>query len=110
MGVAGLAQALRLATRTTTNQAARGISDLRPPRPSLWRRFLRTDPVAVVALVVVTLIALAALAAPILPLANPDETNLSSRLLPPFQDGHVLGTINWAGISSPALSGARGCR
>lgn len=87
-----MAQAARLAARAVAGQASVALSEIRPPSPSLWRRFLRTDPVAVGALVVVLLIALVALSAPILPLANPDATDLGSRLLPPFQDGHVLGT------------------
>jgi peptide/nickel transport system permease protein len=87
-----MAQALRLDTRAAAKQASPALADVRPPRPSLWRRFLRTDPVAVGALGVVVLIALAALAAPILPLANPDETNLGARLAPPFQGANVLGT------------------
>lgn len=87
-----MAQALRIGARATTSQAALALSDVRPPRQPLWRRFLKTDPVAVSALAVVLLIALVALAAPFLPIANPDATNLAARLMPPFQDGHVLGT------------------
>ena len=75
-----------------THQAAPALSGLRPPRLSLWRRLLQTDPLAVIALVVGFLIALVALAAPLLPLANPDATNLGARLVPPFQDGYLLGT------------------
>jgi peptide/nickel transport system permease protein len=87
-----MAQALRIGARATTSQAGQALSDVRPPRQPLWRRFLKTDPVAVSALVVVVLIALVALAAPFLPIANPDATNLGARLMPPFQDGHILGT------------------
>jgi peptide/nickel transport system permease protein len=87
-----MAQALRIGARAATSQAGQALSEVRPPRQPLWRRFLKTDPVAVTALVVVLLIALVALAAPFLPIANPDATNLSARLMPPFQDGHVLGT------------------
>ncbi len=87
-----MAQALRIGGRATSSQAALALSAVRPPRQPLWRRFLKTDPVAVSALAVVLLIALVALAAPFLPIANPDATNLSARLMPPFQVGHVLGT------------------
>jgi peptide/nickel transport system permease protein len=87
-----MAHAAQLATRTAKDQLGPAVSDIRPPRPSPWRRFLKTDPLAVSALVVVLLIAMAALAAPILPLANPDATNLGARLKPPFQEGHLLGT------------------
>ncbi|HEX5499866.1 MAG TPA: hypothetical protein VFX03_11585, partial [Thermomicrobiales bacterium] len=61
-------------------------------RPSALRRLLRQDPVAVVAIAVVLVIALLALLAPVLPLANPDATSLSDRLLPPLTGGHLLGT------------------
>ena len=87
-----MAQALRIGARAATSQAGQALSEVRPPRQPLWRRFLKTDPVAVTALVVGLLMALVALAAPFLPIANPDATNLSARLMPPFQDGHVLGT------------------
>jgi peptide/nickel transport system permease protein len=87
-----MAQAARLEAPTATSQALLAISPDRPARASLWRRFLRTDPIAVFAVGVVISIALVALAAPILPLANPDATNLGSRLLPPFTDGYILGT------------------
>ena len=89
-----MAQAARLAAGMATIQTPvpQALSELRPPRPSLWRRLVRTDPMAVGALVVVALIGLAAMAAPILPLANPDATNLGARLVSPFQEGYVLGT------------------
>ena len=87
-----MAHAARLAAGTATHQAAPALSGLRPPRLSLWRRLPQTDPLAVIALVVGLLIALVALAAPLLPLANPDATNLGARLVPPFQDGYLLGT------------------
>jgi peptide/nickel transport system permease protein len=91
------AQAARLAVGATTTQTAAtpaslALSGIRPPRPALWRRFLQTDPLAVGAVVVGLLIALIAIAAPILPLTNPDATNLGARLVPPFQEGYLLGT------------------
>ena len=91
------AQAARLATSTSTgeaatSQAALALTGIRPPRQALWRRFLTSEPLAVGAVVVVLLIALVAIAAPVLPLANPDATNLGARLVPPFQDGSILGT------------------
>ena len=88
-----MAHAAQLAPGTASAQpAAATLSGIRPPRPAAWRRLVRTDPVAAGALVVVGLIALAALAAPILPLANPDATNLGARLVPPLQEGYLLGT------------------
>ena len=91
------AQAARLAASTTTgetatSQASLSLAGIRPPRPALWRRFLKSDPLAVGAVVIGIVIALVAIAAPILPLANPDATNLGARLVPPLQEGHVLGT------------------
>ncbi len=87
-----MAHAARLTSTASAPDAAPALSGLRPPRPSLWRRLLVTDPLAVIALVVGLLIALVALAAPLLPLANPDATNLGARLVPPFQEGYLLGT------------------
>ena len=87
-----MAHAARMTTAPATHQAAPVLSGLRPPRLSLWRQLPRTNPVAVIALVVGLLIVLVALAAPFLPIANPDATNLGARLVPPFQDGYLLGT------------------
>jgi peptide/nickel transport system permease protein len=93
-----MAHASRLPATTATtaiaatHQAPPALSGLRPPRPSLGRRLLRNDPVAVVAIGVGLLIVLIALAAPILPLANPDATNLGARLVPPLHEGYLLGT------------------
>jgi peptide/nickel transport system permease protein len=90
--VAAMAHAARMTTATATYEAAPALSGLRPPRISVWRRLPQTDPVAVIAIVVGLLIVLVALAAPFLPLADPDATNLGARLVPPFQDGYLLGT------------------
>jgi peptide/nickel transport system permease protein len=82
----------RLPQQATAEPVSPALGEVRPARRSLWRRFLRTDPVAVAALIVVLAIALIALAAPILPIANPDATNLGDRLVPPGTDGYLLGT------------------
>ena len=57
----------------------------------VWAR-LRRNHLAVFGMVVVTVIVAIALAAPILPLAHPNVTDTGNRLLPPFSDGHLLGT------------------
>jgi peptide/nickel transport system permease protein len=60
--------------------------------PPLWKIALKREKLAVGALVIVLLIVLVAAIAPVLPLAPPNETDLTARLLPPMQDGHILGT------------------
>lgn len=60
-------------------------------RPSLWRLLL-ANRLAAIGLGVLLLILLLVLAAPLLPLADPDATDLLHRLLPPFSPGHLLGT------------------
>ncbi|MCC5840590.1 MAG: dipeptide/oligopeptide/nickel ABC transporter permease/ATP-binding protein [Opitutales bacterium] len=54
-------------------------------------RFLR-NPSALVGLVIVLLLVVPALCAPLLPIADPNEANLTNRLAPPGSDGHLLGT------------------
>lgn len=54
-------------------------------------RFLR-NPSAIIGLVIVLLLVVPALCAPLLPLADPNEANLTKRLAPPGSDGHLLGT------------------
>lgn len=77
-------------------------------RPPLWRRFLQHDYVAVGAVAVVLLIVLTALAAPLLPLAEPNETSLSERLVPPFAGDNLLGTDHLGrDILSRLIWGAR---
>ena len=60
-------------------------------RPGAWAR-LRKNTLAVIGLVIVAIVVVISLLAPILPLADPDVTDLGNRLLPPFQSGHILGT------------------
>jgi peptide/nickel transport system permease protein len=60
-------------------------------RPGVWAR-LRHNHLAVFGIIVVGVIGLTAAIAPLLPLADPDTTALSDRLLPPFSAGHILGT------------------
>ncbi|MCD1633690.1 dipeptide/oligopeptide/nickel ABC transporter permease/ATP-binding protein [Martelella mediterranea] len=60
-------------------------------RPSAVKLLLNNT-LATTGLIVLTLIVLVALAAPILPLQPPNVTDPSVRLLPPFSEGHLLGT------------------
>jgi len=54
-------------------------------------RFLQ-NPMTVLGLLLVGLLAGGALLAPVLPLADPEATQLEQRLLPPGSEGHLLGT------------------
>ncbi len=60
-------------------------------RPGMWAR-LRRNHLAVFGLAIVVLVVLIALSAPLLPLPNPDITDLAHRLQKPFSEGHWLGT------------------
>ncbi|WP_435926975.1 dipeptide/oligopeptide/nickel ABC transporter permease/ATP-binding protein [Dryocola sp. BD613] len=60
-------------------------------RPSLWSLLL-ANRLAALGLIILLIALLAALCAPLLPLADPDATNLLQRLLPPLSPGHPLGT------------------
>ncbi|MBK0002197.1 dipeptide/oligopeptide/nickel ABC transporter permease/ATP-binding protein [Erwinia sp. S38] len=60
-------------------------------RPSLWSLLL-ANRLATLGLIILLLTAIVALCAPLLPLADPDATNLLQRLLPPLSQGHLLGT------------------
>ncbi|STQ45327.1 Glutathione transport system permease protein gsiD [Ewingella americana] len=64
-----------------------------PPRhrQSLWALLL-ANRLATLGLTLLVLAVAAALAAPLLPLPDPDATDLLNRLLPPFSQGHWLGT------------------
>jgi peptide/nickel transport system permease protein len=61
------------------------------PRITAWRRLARNRG-ALAGLGFLALVAVVCLAAPILPLAEPNATDLSNRLLGPFAPGHPLGT------------------
>ncbi|OON39819.1 peptide ABC transporter permease [Izhakiella australiensis] len=60
-------------------------------RPSL-HSLLLANRLATLGLIILLLTLLTALCAPLLPLADPDATNLLQRLLPPLSPGHLLGT------------------
>ncbi|MEN4889528.1 dipeptide/oligopeptide/nickel ABC transporter permease/ATP-binding protein [Erwinia billingiae] len=60
-------------------------------RRSAWSLLL-ANRLATLGLIILTLSALAALCAPLLPLADPDATDLLKRLLLPLSPGHLLGT------------------
>lgn len=120
MALAATQESIGVGVPTTALESA-----ARRSRPSALRRLLDHDPIAVVAIVIVLAIALLALLAPVLPLADPDATSLSDRLLPPLTGGHLLGTdqlgrdllsrIIWGarvsitvGIVAAAMAGAVG--
>ncbi|QLK63603.1 ABC transporter permease subunit (plasmid) [Enterobacteriaceae bacterium Kacie_13] len=60
-------------------------------RQSLWSLLL-ANRLATLGLTLLVLAFAAALAAPLLPIPDPDATDLLNRLLPPFSPGHWLGT------------------
>ena len=60
-------------------------------RQSLWALLL-ANRLATLGLTLLVLAFAAALAAPLLPVPDPDATDLLNRLLPPFSPGHWLGT------------------
>jgi peptide/nickel transport system permease protein len=60
-------------------------------RPGAWTRLSRNH-LAVAGLLMVSFIFIFSLAAPLLPLDDPNATNLADRLKTPMQDGHLLGT------------------
>ncbi|MFD3226799.1 MULTISPECIES: dipeptide/oligopeptide/nickel ABC transporter permease/ATP-binding protein [Rahnella] len=60
-------------------------------RQPLWALLL-ANRLATLGLILLVLVAGAALAAPLLPLPDPDATDLLNRLLRPFSPGHWLGT------------------
>ena len=66
-------------------------SEVLVTRATVWRRLLRNR-LAVGGLVVVVLVVATALLAPVLPLADPNATDLSQRLKGIGSDGHLLGT------------------
>ena len=87
-------------------------------RPGAFRR-LSGDRVTVSALGVLCLILAVVIAAPVLPLADPNATNLGIRLIPPLTEGHLLGTdqlgrdivsrLVWGSRTSLAVGFAAAC-
>jgi peptide/nickel transport system permease protein len=76
-------------------------------RPSAWARLARNQ-LALLGLIIVVAICLIALAAPLLPLADPNATDLAARLKPPFSEGALLGTDHLGrDILSRLIWGAR---
>ena len=82
-----------------SRQAARRIDDERalaaPPNRAAAdcaRADARSDRIAALALIVILAIIAMALLAPVLPLASPTKAKFSAKLLPPFTNGHILGT------------------
>lgn len=59
-------------------------------RPGTWARFGRNQ-LAVAGGLILAAVALLALAAPLLPLPDPNATDLPNRLAPVFSAGHLLG-------------------
>ena len=60
-------------------------------RPGALRRLTQNPVVAVGLAILLALIAIVLLA-PVLPLADPNVTDVAIRLKPPFTEGHILGT------------------
>lgn len=60
-------------------------------RASLWSLLL-ANRLATLGLIILLLVLITVLAAPVLPLQDPDATNLLQRLLPPMSPNHLLGT------------------
>ena len=60
-------------------------------RPGGWSR-LKRNRLATAGMAMVIFIALVSLAAPVLPLPDPDTTDLAARLQTSFSDNHILGT------------------
>ncbi|MCU5774348.1 dipeptide/oligopeptide/nickel ABC transporter permease/ATP-binding protein [Erwiniaceae bacterium BAC15a-03b] len=60
-------------------------------RPSPWSLLL-ANRLATLGLIILLIALITALCAPLLPLADPDATDLLQRLLPPLSPGHLLGT------------------
>jgi peptide/nickel transport system permease protein len=63
----------------------------KPFRPRAWARLQRNH-LAAIGLGLVLTISFLSLVTPLLPLADPDVTDLALRLKPPFSPGHLLGT------------------
>jgi peptide/nickel transport system permease protein len=76
---------------TDTATTAEPLPARKAKRPDNLHQLLKNQ-LATAGLVIFTLIILVALAAPLLPLADPDQTEPANRLLRPFSDGHLLGT------------------
>jgi len=74
------------------------MTDLSVSAPPVSRKrrsgwdLLMANRLAAAGLFIFGFIVVVALLAPFLPLANPDITDQPNRLLPPFSDGHLLGT------------------
>ncbi len=73
------------------NAAAADMEPVGSGQLGVWAR-LRRNHLAVFGMIVVIMIVAIALVAPLLPLLPPNETDPATRLLPPFSEGHLLGT------------------
>jgi len=60
-------------------------------RAGLWRRFARSGPAVAGAVLLLAVVAVV-LAAPVLPLSDPDRTDILHRMVRPLAPGHLLGT------------------
>jgi peptide/nickel transport system permease protein len=78
-------------TVSTEEIGAPPVETVASGRPSAWRR-LTQNSVATFGLVLLVAIVGIAVSAPLLPLANPDVTDVAHRLLPPLSAGHLLGS------------------
>ncbi|PLR95875.1 ABC transporter permease [Bacillus sp. T33-2] len=76
------------------NQGISGASPIKKPQGPwvlAWKTF-KKDKAAVAGLILLGVMALAMILAPWLPVLNPDEVDLGSRLKPVGTEGHILGT------------------
>ncbi|MBO8173546.1 MAG: ABC transporter permease [Bacillaceae bacterium] len=61
------------------------------PWQTAWKK-LKRDRAAMTGVVILSVMILLSILAPILPLPDPEETDLANRLKPPGTEGHILGT------------------
>jgi peptide/nickel transport system permease protein len=76
---------------STTVEAATGAVPLGSGRPSAWK-LLTSNGVAAWGLGLLSVLVVIVLAAPVLPLLDPNVTDVAHRLRPPLTPGHLLGT------------------
>jgi len=78
-------------TATDTAPAVAADQDAPPARPTAWQ-LLMNNTLAAVGFWVISVVVIIAILVPVLPIPNPNTTDLASRLQPMFSDGHLLGT------------------
>lgn len=68
------------------------IAPKRESKLGYFAKRLLKSPAGLLGFIVIVLVGIVGIAAPIIAPYNPVETNLSMKLLPPFTEGHLLGT------------------